>query len=124
MRDNNEVYRYIGSRLRFHRKQTDMMQRDVAALLGVSPAQYQKYESGTNKCPIDAIMILCRHYNAPLDSIIPFTTETTIRDATELTGQEPKYPDEVVRLIEAFSIVHDPKQRLRIIALVESMAAA
>lgn len=126
MEQQNEIYAYIGSRLRFFREQAGLNQREVADMLFVSTAQYQEYEAGSNKCPVDSIMALCRRYEIALEAVVPIDTEMLEpldwkeggADPTEPSGENP--PD-VARLLTAFQGVSDPKLRLRIIALIEAM---
>ncbi|MGN0571671.1 MAG: helix-turn-helix domain-containing protein [Candidatus Fimenecus sp.] len=55
------------------RKDRDLKQEAVAIMLGITRQQYQLYESGKRKLPIDKLMQLCRFYNISADYLLGFT---------------------------------------------------
>ncbi|MGN0520935.1 MAG: helix-turn-helix domain-containing protein [Candidatus Fimenecus sp.] len=42
-------------------------------MLGITRQQYQLYESGKRKLPIDKLVQLCRFYNISADYLLGFT---------------------------------------------------
>lgn len=59
--------RQIGRTLRTLRQSRGLSQERVAALLGVTFQQVQKYENGANRLPVEKLYRLHRHFGVPLD---------------------------------------------------------
>ncbi|MGN0561680.1 MAG: helix-turn-helix domain-containing protein [Candidatus Fimenecus sp.] len=55
------------------RKDRDLKQEAVAIMLGITRLQYQLYESGKRKLPIDKLMQLCKFCNIAADYLLGFT---------------------------------------------------
>lgn len=64
---------YFTQRLRDLREDKDLKQEDVAKVLKITRQQYQLYESGKRKIPIDLLIELCKFYNVSSDYILGFT---------------------------------------------------
>ena len=62
-------------RLRDTREDHDEYQKQVAAVLKITPQQYQLYESGQRKIPIDKLKIYCEHYNISADYMLGLIKE-------------------------------------------------
>lgn len=52
------------------REDHDMNQEQIAEVLEISRQQYQLYESGKRKLPIDKLIELCRFYKVSADYIL------------------------------------------------------
>ncbi|MBR5544348.1 MAG: helix-turn-helix transcriptional regulator [Clostridia bacterium] len=57
-------------RMRDLREDKDLKQDDIAKILNITRQQYQLYESGKRKLPIDLLTILCKFYNVSADYIL------------------------------------------------------
>lgn len=117
----SEVYRYIGSRLRQLRIDRGMTQTGAAAVLGVSPQQYQKYEDASSKISLVHIYTLVEHYGVSLDAILP-VRETPAPEPAR--APEPadvvSDTDLVARLVTSFVAISDRKLRQSIVEIVEA----
>lgn len=60
-------------RLKELREDNDQKQEGIAIVLDISRQQYQLYESGKRKLPIDHLMKLCKFYKVSADYILGFT---------------------------------------------------
>lgn len=60
-------------RLKDLREDNDMLQKDVAKVIGVTSQQYSKYELGINAIPIEKLDKLATLYNTSVDYIISRT---------------------------------------------------
>lgn len=65
----------LTKRLRDLREDNDFKQEVVAKVLGITRQQYQLYESGKRKLPVDKLKILCEFYNVSADYILGLTDE-------------------------------------------------
>lgn len=60
-------------RLKDLREDSDQKQETIAKILKITRQQYQLYESGKRKLPIDKLIELCKYYNVSSDYILGFT---------------------------------------------------
>lgn len=60
-------------RLKDLREDNDLKQEDIAKVLNITRQQYQLYESGKRKLPIDKLIDICEFYNVSADYILGFT---------------------------------------------------
>lgn len=70
------MYKYL-QRLRDLREDHDLKQEAVARTLKITRQQYQLYESGKRKLPINLLIQLCEFYNVSSDYILGFTNNPT-----------------------------------------------
>ena len=49
------------------REDSDLMQQQVAEILGTSQTMYARYERGANELPIHHLLTLCRLYRVSAD---------------------------------------------------------
>lgn len=57
-------------RMRDIREDNDKLQKEIAEKLKITTQQYQLYESGKRKLPIDHLTTLCKYYNISADYIL------------------------------------------------------
>lgn len=62
-------------RLEDLRKDKDLKQEAIAIELKITRQQYQLYESGKRKLPIDHLIKICKFYNVSADYVLGFTDE-------------------------------------------------
>ena len=62
------MYRY--RRLRDLRDDHDMVQKQVAAVLGTSQKQYSRWETGTSEIPSHHLIALARFYGVTTDYLL------------------------------------------------------
>ena len=65
---------YYYQRLRDVREDSDLPQRAIAEILGITPQQYQLYESGKREMPMHLFVVLAKHYNVSLDYLAGLKT--------------------------------------------------
>ena len=63
-------------RLRDLREDHDMVQKEVAAFLGIDQRVYKNYETGIREIPTRFVISLARLYNTSTDYILGMTNET------------------------------------------------
>ena len=62
-------------RLKDLREDKDLKQEAIAITLKITRQQYQLYESGKRKLPIDMLVTLCKFYNKSADYILGLIDE-------------------------------------------------
>ena len=57
-------------RMKQVRKFNDDSQKEIAAVLKITPQQYSLYETGIRYMPIDLLITFCKHYKVSADYIL------------------------------------------------------
>ena len=52
------------------RQDHDMVQKEVAALLGIDQRVYSNYETGKREIPVRFLIVLADHYKVSIDYIV------------------------------------------------------
>lgn len=65
----------LAKRLRDTREDKDLRQKNIADALGITYQQYQLYESGRRKIPIDKFKMICNFYNISADYFLGLCDE-------------------------------------------------
>lgn len=60
-------------RIRELREDSDLMQKDIAQLLGTTQQVYSRYEKGENEIPVRHIITLAKFYKVSTDYILGLT---------------------------------------------------
>lgn len=60
-------------RLKDLREDHDMLQKDVAKILGISQQYYSEYEKGNRTIPIQHLITLAKFYNTSIDYLVDLT---------------------------------------------------
>lgn len=114
----NDVDAHVGARIRLRRVMLGMSQADLAADLGLTFQQVQKYERGANRVSAGKLHALTRALDVPVSFFFD--------DMGENAKPAPKAPELVDRksleLQKAYGAIEDEGQRSAILDLVKSMS--
>ena len=67
-------------RLRDLREDSDMLQKDVANLLGISQQYYSEYEKGNRTIPVNHLITLAKYYGTSIDYIVGLSDDYNIKE--------------------------------------------
>ena len=123
------IDRHAGARLRMRRMMVGMSQEKLAAALGITFQQIQKYEKGTNRIGASRLQHIARVLTVPVSF---FFEDAPGAPSEEPAGMaEPRSTHYVVdflssaeglQLNKAFIRIKDSKLRRKIIDLVRALA--
>src|SRR3954471_6730695 len=130
----NEIDRLVGSRVRQRRMQLGMSQDELAAQLGITVPQVQKYEKGVNRIGASRLHKIAGLLGAPIGALFEAHAGDQARElesgGAEAGAAEPSRPDpsvfagrETVALALAFSRITRPQLRRALIALARAPAS-
>jgi transcriptional regulator with XRE-family HTH domain len=117
------IDRQIGARVRMRRLTLDMSQQQLAARLGVSFQQVQKYEKGNNRIGAGRLQQAAEILEVPVSSFF--------EDVPTLGRKQAALPEHIsdflttadgLALTEAFMRIRDARQRRCLVILAEAMA--
>lgn len=81
-------------RLRELRKQSPMMQKDIAAKIGVSVRTFQQYELGKIEPNIEKLILLSQIFGVTVDYLICRNEYLDVADAAEHEINLPEHPND------------------------------
>lgn len=67
-------------RLRDLREDNDLLQKQVAQILGISQQYYSEYEKGNRTIPISHLIKLAKYYRTSVDYIVGLTDKKNINN--------------------------------------------
>ena len=109
----------LGKRIRLRRVELGISQSDLAAKLGVSFQQVQKYEKGVNRVGASRLQQIATALDVP----VTFFYESQTRDAKEVDSLLFIDSSFSLRLLRAYSSVKSQAVQRQFVSLIESIAA-
>jgi transcriptional regulator with XRE-family HTH domain len=117
---------HVGSRLRLRRTMLRISQEKLAAELGLTFQQVQKYERAANRISASRLYQLCRILKIPISFFFEGLEaegrrfrKKAVQDAPE---QDPLRQPEAIELAEAYYRISNPQVRARFLELVRAAA--
>lgn len=120
----HSVDAYVGKRLRSRRRDLAMSQAALAAHLGLTFQQVQKYESGQNRISASMLFLACGALGVGVDYFFEDAGDDALPTASETsTAVEFSMLDEAAELAAAFPKITSPKLRRRVLDIVRAVAS-
>jgi transcriptional regulator with XRE-family HTH domain len=119
---------YVGSRVRMRRLMLDMSQEKLAAAIGVSFQQIQKYEKGKNRIGSSRMQMLSSVLGVPVSFFfdgVPGNPEAASENAlVKTTDYVTDFitSSEGIAIARAFSKIEDNRVKRRLVDLIEVLA--
>jgi transcriptional regulator with XRE-family HTH domain len=111
----------IGARLRTRRRQLGLSQSDLAARLGVSFQQVQKYERGANRVAASTLLTAAQALGTSIAWLVG--EEVSGREDDEDVFRALSRPG-ALEVLQAFNAIGDPRARTALLALAREMASS
>ena len=109
-----EADKRVGACVRAARVKAGLSQSKLAAELGITFQQLQKYEKGKNRIAVSTLMLIADALALPVQSFF----DAVERQAGDAGDWSDLLSHDNVRLIRAFSNIGDPEVRRRIMSLI------
>ena len=127
----NPIDAHVGQRIRWRRSVLGLSQEQLAAALGVSFQQVQKYERGVNRIVASRLHDLAAALEVPISYF--FEDAPTGRTESAGWGQGPSQPQETLNdyilnrretfdLMQAYARISDAGVRRHVLGLIRSLA--
>jgi transcriptional regulator with XRE-family HTH domain len=110
----------IGARMRTRRRQLGLSQSDLAARLGVSFQQVQKYERGANRVAASTLLAAAQALGTSIGWLVG--EEVSGRDDDEDVFRALSRPG-ALEILQAFNAIADLRTRTALLALAKEMAS-
>ena len=112
----------VGRNIRIQRMARRVSQADLAAQLGITFQQVQKYEKGINRVGSSRLMRIANFFGLPIAALfegaVGSRPQTCKAFALRLISEK-----EPLRLVQAFARIKNRRVRRALVALVEKLAA-
>lgn len=110
-----EVIEAIGGRIRMARHLSGLKQADLAALVGCSYQQFQKYEHGRNRITADRLLLIARHTGQKPEFFFE-----DLRFDPDQSDNDSVRSKSIIEFVEEFSKL-DANQRKSIMGVMKGM---
>lgn len=123
----DEVDKQVGARLKQARNALGLSQEKLAAALGITFQQVQKYEKGINRVSASRLKQAAKTLEVSLDYFYDGSDEADDGQddaASTRVGVDPGLTADGQRLVRAFMRIGDPRVRRDLLRLVETIQAA
>ena len=114
-------YHELGSTIRVIRTAAGKSQIDAAEAMDVTFQQFQKYENGSNRVPIDRLVHLADFLQVPLSEFVNDDGPAKKSTFHDLMNQYSSKENQV--LLKHFSSIEDEQVREAVLNFVRAMAA-
>jgi transcriptional regulator with XRE-family HTH domain len=114
------IDREIGRNIRQLRLTAGLPQQEVAAVLGVTFQQVQKYENGSNRLPLAMLLKLKCLYDVPYEYFFIGLAEEKIKAKKKSL---PVYDNETARLCRRLAAINDYTLKHKIGKIIEVLAS-
>lgn len=130
----NPVDIYVGNRLRQRRMLMGLSQKQMAANLGVTFQQVQKYENGVNRISASRLWDISKILKAPIEFFFEGMDEKISNKSPMMIQNghfagdgadffnDPMRKPETIKLIKAFSLIEDKKVSQQLLDLMISLS--
>lgn len=122
MSESHPVDVHVGALIRARRKEIKLSQQALAAALGLTFQQVQKYESGHNRISASKLYAASKVLNMPVSAFfndLPPASGEVVSDA-EFRAKDFLSSGEGIELAQSFTKL-SPAQRRGVLALVKSL---
>ncbi len=109
-----EADKRVGACVRAARVKAGLSQSKLAAELGITFQQLQKYEKGKNRIAVSTLLLIADALSLPVQSFF----DSVERQATDAADWPDLLTKDNIRLIRAFSNIGDAEVRRRIMGLI------
>ena len=109
----------MGKRIRRRRNELKMSQVELAAILGITFQQVQKYEKGTNRVTANRLALIASTFKMRVDEL--YRAQDVLPDVSSLIDVTDIA---TLRLLQAYAGVRDQATRRQMVELIETIADA
>lgn len=119
----HDVDIHVGGRVRLRRSALGLSQDQLGAAIGLSFQQVQKYERGANRIGASRLYEMSRVLQTPISFFFEELGDYGLSEESNYSYKtDPVMKRETLELMRAYHQILDPKQRKKILKLVQALA--
>lgn len=119
---SEQIDKKVGERIRLRRTLRGQNMESIAKQVGVALQQIQKYEVGKNRISVSMLCLLAKALNINIDYFfegLELTPEGVINNSEDL--YEGFLTKEIVKLVNSYTAIENPKTRRKVMSLIETL---
>ena len=109
----------VGNRIKELRRASGRTQKEIADIVGVTGAQFHRYETGATRVAASRLMAIAEALNVRPDVLMGAPAASTASTTVELGDAAP---DDLLELVEVFAAISDPRRRAALMAFARVVA--
>jgi transcriptional regulator with XRE-family HTH domain len=110
----------LAKEIRRHRRAAGLTQQDIAARIGVSGAQFHRYETGATRISTSGLIAIADALNIRAETLLATASAAEVEPFPVSTNSS----QEIVDLVQMFGNILDPRHRGALVAVARMMSAA
>jgi transcriptional regulator with XRE-family HTH domain len=110
----------VGHEIRRHRRQAGLTQKEVAARIGVTGAQFHRYETGATRITTGRLVAIAAALNMRPDTLL--ATASTAEAERLLVPSNSS--QEIIDLVQMFASIVDPQHRSALVAVARMISSS
>ena len=119
----HDVDIHVGGRVRLRRSALGLSQDQLGAAIGLSFQQVQKYERGANRIGASRLYEMSKVLQIPISYFFESLDGMGVAEDADTSYQtDPVVNRELLELMRAYHQILDPKQRKKVLKLVQALA--
>ena len=111
---------HVGRRIKELRRHLGITQKQIAWRIGVTGAQFHRYEAGATRVATSRLMAIADALGVPADRLIREASNNPA--AVQDQAVEPQASNDLVELLELFNTLLDQRRRAATLAFARSLA--
>jgi transcriptional regulator with XRE-family HTH domain len=109
----------VGSRIKELRRASGRTQKEIADIVGVTGAQFHRYETGATRVAASRLMAIAEALNVRPEVLMGTSTAPAGSGGVNLGDAAP---DDLLELVEVFAAISDPRRRAALMAFARVVA--
>jgi transcriptional regulator with XRE-family HTH domain len=109
----------LAKEIRRHRRAAGLTQQDIAARIGVSGAQFHRYETGATRITTSCLIAIADALNMRPDMLLATASAAEVEPLLVPTNSS----QEIVDLVQMFGSILDPRHRGALVAVARMMSS-
>ena len=109
----------VGSRIKELRRASGRTQKEIADIVGVTGAQFHRYETGATRVAASRLMAIAEALNVRPEVLMGTSAAPGISASVNLGDAAP---DDLLELVEVFAAISDPRRRAALMAFARVVA--
>jgi transcriptional regulator with XRE-family HTH domain len=108
----------LAKEIRRHRRAAGLTQQDIAARIGVSGAQFHRYETGATRISTSGLIAIADALNMRADALLATASAVEVEPLPVSANSS----QEIIDLVQMFGRILDPRHRGALVAVARMMS--
>jgi transcriptional regulator with XRE-family HTH domain len=110
----------VGREIRQYRRAAGLTQKQVADIIGVTGAQFHRYETGATRITASRLIAIANALGVRADTLLAAASSVDMEPAVSTPASTSQ---EIVELVQMFGSIVDPRHRSALVAVARMMTS-